>query len=157
MSAIFSGLDVSVKRPRLVACQDMITIRAELYRQPQWQSKPYKMKIKKFTKLLSQNRAVVRKCSNPDTDHKDAFMMASSIEDLVEKLRLYDYVRCTFTDLNGISRGKVLPITSAADFLPDGLGFYAGEDQTRWRHDLKSFPHYWAFLRGWWIPLTKSQ
>ena len=53
--------------------------------------------------------------------------MASSIEDLVDKLREYDYIRCTFTDMFGVSRGKVLPTTSAAEFLRDGVGFYAGE------------------------------
>ena len=53
--------------------------------------------------------------------------MASSIEDLVDKLREYGYIRCTFTDLFGVSRGKVLPSTSAAEFLTNGLGFYAGE------------------------------
>ena len=55
--------------------------------------------------------------------------MASSIEDLVDKMRDYDYIRCTFTDLFGVSRGKVLPTTSAAEFLTDGLGFYAGKCQ----------------------------
>ena len=55
--------------------------------------------------------------------------MASSIEELVDKLQEYDYIRCTFTDLFGVSRGKVLPTTSAAEFLTNGLGFYSGECQ----------------------------
>ena len=56
--------------------------------------------------------------------------MASSIKDLVDKLREYDYIRCTFTDLFGVSRGKVLPTTSAVEFLTNGLGFYSGKSQS---------------------------
>ena len=53
--------------------------------------------------------------------------MASSVEDLVNKLRLYDYIRCTFTDMNGVARGRVLPTSTAAGFLTKGIGVYAGE------------------------------
>ena len=76
---------------------------------------------------------------------KEVSTMASSIEDLVDKLRDYDYIRCTFTDLFGVSRGKVLTTTSAAEFLTNGIGFYSGECQCdlvdlvslveKWRHD----------------------
>ena len=62
---------------------------------------------------------------------EDALTMASSIEDLVNKLPAYDYIRCTFTDMNGVARGRVLPTSTTAEFLTKGMGLYAGENHLK--------------------------
>ena len=57
-------------------------------------------------------------------DHK-ALLQATRL-----KLKDYDFVRFTFPDLNGISRGKLIPARHAVDILEEGTGCFAGKYHT---------------------------
>ena len=56
-----------------------------------------------------------------------------TIEDmgLLEKtkaeLNNYDYVRFVFSDISGVSRGLIVPLRHAINFLDSGLAGYAGK------------------------------
>ena len=39
-----------------------------------------------------------------------------------DRLSGYDYIRCTYPDMSGVARGKVLPCRSAPELLEQGIG-----------------------------------
>ena len=45
----------------------------------------------------------------------------------INKLSGFDYIRCTFPDMNGVARGKVLPCRTAPELLEEGVGVSVGE------------------------------
>lgn len=52
--------------------------------------------------------------------------LAVNKEKLIEEFEHYDYVRCTFSDLHGTTRGLDIRATYGKSFVEDGLGVYMG-------------------------------
>ena len=46
---------------------------------------------------------------------------------LIEQAKEYDYIRFSWTDLNGISRGKTVISRYAKRFIRQGLGIHSGK------------------------------